>query len=81
MGVFGPNKCKKKQGLIATQLSMLEAMVVKVDEHIHQWYHVAKNIHHWLLKHMCTVDSVQCSLGLLQEPNRPEQILCQPMGN
>ena len=38
-----------KQGLIAKRLSVLEALVIKVDE----------NIHPWLLKHMCTVDSVQ----------------------
>ena len=64
-----------KQGLIATQLSVLEELVVKVDENIHLWYYVAENIHPWLLQNMCTVDSVQCSVGVLYEPVRPEQIL------
>ena len=27
-----------KQGLIATRLSVLEALVFKVDENIHTWY-------------------------------------------
>ena len=72
---------ESKQGLIATRLSVLEALVIKVDENIHPWYYVAENIHPWLLQHMCTVNSVQCSVGVLQEPDRPEQILCQPMGN
>ena len=70
-----------KQGLIATQLSVLEALVLKVDENIHPCYFVAENIHPWLLQKMCTVDSVQCSVGILQEPDRREQILCQPFGN
>ena len=49
-----------KQGLIATQLSVLEALVFKVDENIHPWTkYVAENFHPWLLQHMCTVDSVQ----------------------
>ena len=52
-----------------------------VAENIHPWYYVAENIHPWLLQNMCTVDSVHCSVGLLQEPDRPEQILCQPIGN
>ena len=60
---------------------MLEALVVKVDENIHPGYYVAEYIHPWLLQHMCTVDSVQCSVGVLQEPDWPKQILCQPMGN
>ena len=68
-----------KQGLIATQLSVLEALVIKIDENIHPW--LTENIYPWLLHYMCTVDSVQCSVGLLQEPDRPEQILCQSMGN
>ena len=63
-----------KQGLIATRLSVLEALVIKVDENIHPWYYVAENIHPWLLQHMCTVDSVQCSVGVLKEPDRPGQI-------
>ena len=40
---------ERKQWLIATQLSVLEALVIKIDE----------NIHPWLLQHTCTVDSVQ----------------------
>ena len=70
-----------KQGLIATRLSVLEVLVIKVDETIHPWYYVAEYIHPCLLQHMCTVESVQCSVGVLQEPDRPEQILYQPMGN
>ena len=31
-----------KQGLIATQLSVLEAFVIKVDENIHPWYYLAE---------------------------------------
>ena len=50
-----------KQGLIATQLSVLEALVIKIDETIHPWYYAAETIHPWLLQHTCTVDSVQCS--------------------
>ena len=64
-----------KQGLIATRLSVLEALVIKVNENTHPWYYVDENIHPWLHQHMCTVDSVQCSVALLQEPVRPEQIL------
>ena len=30
---------------------------------------------------MCEVDSVQSLVGLLQEPVRPEQILCQPIAD
>ena len=63
-----------KQGLIATRLSVLEALVFKIDANIHPWYYKAEDIHPWLLQHMCTVDSVQCSVGLLQEPDGPEQI-------
>ena len=58
-----------------TYLSALEALIIKVDENIHPWYYVAENIHPWLLQHMCTGDSVQCSVGVLHEPDRPEQIL------
>ena len=47
-----------KQGLIATTLSVLEAMVFKVDENIHHW----TSIHPWLHQHMCTVDSVQTTV-------------------
>ena len=52
-----------------------------VAENFHPWYYIAEDIHPWLLQHMCTVNSVQCSVGLLQEPDWPEQILCQPMVN
>ena len=69
-----------KQGLIATRLSVLEALVIKVDENIHPWYYVAENIHPWLLQHMCTVDSVQCSVGVLKEPDRPGQICASQWG-
>ena len=60
-----------KQALNATQLSALEALAIKIDE----------NIHPLQLQHMCTVDSVQCSVGVLQEPVWPEQILCQPIAD
>ena len=43
---------------MATTLSVLEAMVFKVDENIHPW----TSIHPWLLQHMCTVDSVQTTV-------------------
>ena len=52
--------------LIATRLSVLEALVFKVDENIHPWYYVAEYIHPWLLQHMCTVDSVQCLVWVVQ---------------
>ena len=35
-------KKETKQGLIATQLSVLEALVVKVDENIHPWYYTER---------------------------------------
>ena len=60
---------------------MLEALVIKVDEKIHPWYYVAEYIHPCLLQHMCTVDSVHCSVGVLYEPVRPEQILSQPIAD
>ena len=65
----------------ATQLSVLEALIIKVDENIHPGYYIAEYIHIWLLQYMCTVDSVQCSVGVLQKSDRPERMLCQPMGN
>ena len=78
--LVGPNK----QGLIAIQLSVLEALVIKVDENIHPWYYVAENIHPWyyvaenihpwLLQQLCIVDSVECSVGVLKEPDQPGQI-------
>jgi len=49
---------REKQGLIATTLSVLEALVFKVDENIHPW----TSIHPWFLQHMCTVDSVQTTV-------------------
>ena len=48
----------EKQGLIAITLSVLEALVFKVDENIHPW----TSIHPWLLQHTCTVDSVQTTV-------------------
>ena len=60
-----------KQGLIATQLSVLEALIMKVDENIHPGYYVAEYIHPWLLQHMCTVNSVRtivCTCTVEQPP-------------
>ena len=51
-----------KQGLVATQLSVLEALVIKIDVTIHPWYNAAETIHPWLHQHTCTVDSIQTTV-------------------
>ena len=62
LGNYEPPFIVTKQGLIATGLYALEALVVKVDENIYPCYYVAENIHPWLLQHTCTVDSLQTAV-------------------